>query len=68
MKILFVVVIVLYAASVALQFAGAAFKKDKLLKASWLVFVAAFAAASPRSACRSRTSSSSPLPLPGAWR
>ena len=43
MKILFVVVIVLYAASVALQFAGAAFKKDKLLKASWLVFVAAFA-------------------------
>ena len=43
MKILFFVTIAVYAAAVSLSFAGTAFKKEKLLKLSWLVFLAAFA-------------------------
>ena len=43
MKIIFFLAFALYAASVILQFAGTAFKKEKLLKAAWLVFLAAFA-------------------------
>ena len=43
MKLLFFLTIVLYAAAVILQFTGTAFKKEKLLKASWLVFLLAFA-------------------------
>ena len=43
MKALFFAALVVYAAAVVLQFAGTAFKKDALLRASWLVFLAAFA-------------------------
>ena len=43
MKFLFFITLALYAAAVALQFGGTAFKKDKLLKASWAVFLAALA-------------------------
>ena len=43
MKILFFVSLAVYALAMALQFAGAAFKKEKLLKLSWLLFLAAVA-------------------------
>jgi cytochrome c-type biogenesis protein CcsB len=43
MNILFFVVLGLYFLAVILQFSGTAFKKEKLLRASWLVFLAAFA-------------------------
>ncbi|MBR1456360.1 MAG: c-type cytochrome biogenesis protein CcsB [Oscillospiraceae bacterium] len=43
MRTLFIVTIILYAAAVILQFTGTAFKKERLLKLSWLVFLAAFA-------------------------
>ena len=41
MKLLFFAAFALYAAAVVLQFSGAAFKKEKLLRASWIVFLAA---------------------------
>ena len=43
MKALFFAALAVYAAAVVLQFSGTAFKKEKLLRASWLVFLAAFA-------------------------
>lgn len=43
MKALFFAALVLYALAVAVQFAGTAFKKDKLLKAAWYIFLAGFA-------------------------
>lgn len=43
MKALFFATIIIYAVAVLLLFAGTAFRKEKLLKASWLVFLAAFA-------------------------
>ena len=43
MKALFFVAFIVYAAAVVLQFTGIAFKKEKLLKLSWILFVAAFA-------------------------
>ena len=43
MRILFFATVALYAAAVILQFTGTAFKKEKLLKASWMVFLAALA-------------------------
>ncbi|MCF0137282.1 MAG: c-type cytochrome biogenesis protein CcsB [Oscillospiraceae bacterium] len=42
MDILFFSVLVLYLVAVVLQFIGAIFKKEKLLKAAWLVFLAGF--------------------------
>ena len=44
MKILFFLALVLYGAAVILEFTGTAFKRDKLLKGAWFVFLAAFAA------------------------
>ena len=43
MKVLFFVTFAVYAAAVALEFTGTAFRKEKLLKAAWIVFLAAFA-------------------------
>ncbi len=43
MKVLFFASLLVYAAAVILQFAGTAFRREKLLKASWYVFLAAFA-------------------------
>ena len=43
MKALFFIAFIVYAAAVALQFTGIAFRKEKLLKLSWVLFVAAFA-------------------------
>ena len=43
MRTLFFAAFALYALAVALEFAGMAFKKEKLLKAAWYVFLAAFA-------------------------
>ena len=43
MKILFFTAFAVYALAVILEFTGTAFKKEKLLKAAWYVFVAAFA-------------------------
>ena len=43
MKALFFAALAVYAAAVVLQFSGTAFKREKLLRASWLVFLAAFA-------------------------
>ena len=43
MKYIFFAAFALYGAAVILEFTGTAFKKDKLLKAGWLVFLAAFA-------------------------
>ena len=43
MKVLFFLTFIVYAIAVILQFTGTAFKKEKLLKASWLVFLLAFA-------------------------
>ena len=43
MKVLFFSAFVVYGAAVALQFVGTAFKKEKLLRAAWVVFLAAFA-------------------------
>ena len=43
MRTLFFAAFALYALAVALEFAGTAFKKEKLLKAAWYVFLAAFA-------------------------
>lgn len=43
MKALFFVSIIVYALAMAVQFAATAFKKDKLAKAAWFVFLAAFA-------------------------
>jgi len=43
-KILFFLALVLYGAAVILEFTGTAFKRDKLLKGAWFVFLAAFAA------------------------
>ena len=44
MKALFFASLALYAAAVILQFTGTAFKKDKLLRLAWWVFLGAFAA------------------------
>ena len=41
MKTLFFITFAVYAVSVILEFTGTAFKKDKLLRAAWLVFIAA---------------------------
>ena len=43
MKIMFFMALVLYGVAVILEFTGTAFKKEKLLKAAWYVFLAAFA-------------------------
>ena len=43
MKYIFFAAFVLYGVAVILQFTGTAFKKDKLLKSAWYVFLAAFA-------------------------
>ena len=43
MKILFFTAFAVYALAVILEFTGTAFKKEKLLRAAWYVFVAAFA-------------------------
>lgn len=43
MKILFFAAFAVYAAAVILQFTGTAFKKEKLLKLSWLLFLGALA-------------------------
>ena len=43
MKLLFFVTFAVYAAAVALEFTGTAFRKEKLLRAAWIVFLAAFA-------------------------
>lgn len=43
MKALFFLTFIVYAVAVILQFTGTAFKKEKLLKASWLAFLLAFA-------------------------
>ena len=43
MKTLFFVTIISYAVAVLLLFTGTAFKKDRLLKAAWYLFLAAFA-------------------------
>ncbi len=43
MKVLFFLTFILYATAVILQFTGTAFKKEKLLKISWPVFLLAFA-------------------------
>ena len=43
MRTLFFAAFALYALAVALEFTGTAFKKEKLLKAAWYVFLAAFA-------------------------
>ena len=43
MKALFFAALAVYFAAVALQFTGTAFKKPRLLRAAWLVFLAAFA-------------------------
>jgi len=43
MKALFFTALIVYGAAMILQFTGTAFKKDKLLKAAWFVFLAAFA-------------------------
>lgn len=40
MRVLFFAALAVYAAAMVLQFAGAAFRKDGLLKAAWLVFLA----------------------------
>ena len=46
MKTMFFIALVSYALAVALEFTGTAFKKDKLLKTAWYVFLAAFAVTS----------------------
>ena len=43
MKFIFFAAFVLYGIAVILEFTGAAFKKDKLLKSAWYVFLGAFA-------------------------
>ena len=43
MKTLFFIAFAVYAVSVILEFAGTAFRKDKLLRLAWIVFIAAFA-------------------------
>ncbi len=43
MKALFFTAFALYGVAVILEFAGTAFKKEKLLKTAWYVFLAAFA-------------------------
>jgi len=43
MKALFFAALAVYGVAVILQFTGTAFKKDKLLKLAWYVFLAAFA-------------------------
>ncbi|MCR5135853.1 MAG: c-type cytochrome biogenesis protein CcsB [Oscillospiraceae bacterium] len=43
MKALFFAAFAIYGAAVILEFTGTAFKKDRLLKAAWYVFLAAFA-------------------------
>lgn len=43
MKTLFFAALAVYAVAMALQFTGTVFKKDKLLKVSWIVFLVAFA-------------------------
>ena len=43
MRALFFAAFAVYALAVILEFAGTAFKKEKLLRAAWYVFVAAFA-------------------------
>ena len=43
MKALFFTAFALYGISVILEFTGAAFKRDKFLKAAWIIFLAAFA-------------------------
>ena len=43
MKALFFAAFAVYAAAVVLEFTGTAFKKEKLLKGAWIVFLAAFA-------------------------
>lgn len=43
MKVLFFVAFALYGVAVVLEFSGTAFKREKLLKAAWFVFLAAVA-------------------------
>ena len=43
LNIIFFAALVLYFAASVLEFAGVSFKKDKLLKAAWIVFLAGFA-------------------------
>ena len=43
MRALFFAALAVYAVAVVLQFTGTAFKKEKLLKLAWYVFLAAFA-------------------------
>ena len=43
MKALFFMAFALYGIAVILEFTGTAFKRDKFLKAAWIVFLAAFA-------------------------
>ncbi len=43
MRALFFAAFAVYAAAVILQFTGTAFKKEKLLKAAWIVFLSGFA-------------------------
>ena len=44
MKAMFFIALVMYGVAVILEFTSTAFKKDKLVKYAWYVFVAAFAA------------------------
>ena len=43
MKALFFIAFAAYAVSVVLEFTGTAFRKEKLLRAAWITFIAAFA-------------------------
>ncbi len=43
MKTIFFISLLMYVAAVVLEFTGTAFKKEKLLKYAWIVFLAAFA-------------------------
>ena len=43
MKALFFIAFAAYAVSVILEFTGTAFRKEKLLRAAWIAFIAAFA-------------------------
>jgi cytochrome c-type biogenesis protein CcsB len=43
MKLLFFAAFAVYAVSVVLEFTGTAFRREKLLKAGWIAFLAAFA-------------------------
>ena len=43
MKILFFAALAIYAAAVILEFTGTAFKKEKLLRFAWIIFITGFA-------------------------